>query len=275
MSNKKPLNTTPEFKPDLVKYFQTVRAELDAVKDRIRSLVRHWPTYGTHKEAALRSVLRRHLPASLELARGFIVGTQGSSTEIDLMVIDPACPTLFKDEEVVIVSPYFVRAIIEVKTELNSMAKLQEALKKLGDNVTLCVGSGGYRTWAGLFVYERDWRQHDEILSRLGGAWEKGKAPVDGIAFGPNVLIRHVEGRFLKLKVKGHVWCAYKAPQLSPSYFIASMMEDLDLIPLKNKGLWFPSQNGNRWLTYLPFGSHDIKKMPKPMPRTTKDGAKA
>ena len=59
----------PDVKPDLVKYFQTIRRELDSVKDRIRSLIRHWPTDGAHKEAALRSVLRRHLPANLEIAR--------------------------------------------------------------------------------------------------------------------------------------------------------------------------------------------------------------
>jgi hypothetical protein len=271
---KKAPKPIPDFKPDLVKYFQTVRAELDAVKDRIRSLVRHWPTDGTHKEAALRSVLRRHLPASLELARGFIVGTKGSSTEIDLMVIDRACPTLFKDEGVVIVSPHFVRAIIEVKTELSSMAKVQKAIKKLADNATLCVGSGGYRTWAGLFVYEGDWRQYDEMLSRLGRAWERGRVPVDGVAFGPNLLVRHVEGRFFNLKDKDHVWCAFKTPQLSPSYFMASMMEDLDLIPHMDKRLWFPSQKGNRWLNYLAFGSRDIKKMPKPKPRKPKGGTK-
>lgn len=274
MAKKKPRKPIADFKPDLVKYFQTVRAELDAVKDRIRSLVRHWPTDGTHKEAALRSVLRRHLPNSLELARGFIVGTQGSSTEIDLMVIDRSCPTLFKDEGVVIVSPHFVRAIIEVKTELSSMSKVQSAIKKLTENAALCVGSGGYKTWAGLFVYEGDWSQHDEILTRLGRVWERGKVPVDGIAFGPDLLIRHVEGRFFDLEDKGHVWCAFRTPHLSPSYFMASMMEDLNLIPHNDRRLWFPSQKENRWQNYLAFGSREIKKMPNPATRKRKGGKK-
>ena len=224
-------NSLPKAKPDLVKYFQTIRLELDSVKDRIRSLIRRWPTDGAHKEAALRSVLRRHLPATLELARGFVVGTKGSSTEIDLLVIEKSCPTLFKDEGVVIMTPNSVGAIIEVKTELDTAKKVGEAIAKLSANKVVCEGDPGYRTWAGLFVYDGGFSGYERILHQLGATWNQNKMPIDCVAFGPDLLIRHVEGQFFGFEDKGHLWCAWKAPHLSASYFVASMMDDLGLIP--------------------------------------------
>jgi len=268
---KKAKDNLPEAKPDLVKYFQTIRSELDSVKDRIRSLIRHWPTDGAHKEAALRTVLRRHLPASLELARGFVVGTKGSSTEIDLLVIEKSCPTLFKDEGVVIVTPHFVRAIIEVKTELDTARKVGEAIAKLSANKVVCESDPGYRTWAGLFVYDGGSSGYERILRQLGAKWNQNRMPVDGIAFGPDLLIRHVEGRSFGFEDKGHMWCAWKAPQLAAPYFIASMMDDLGLIPHSDQKLWFPRQQGNEWLKYLAFGKRRLIKMKQPERPTTKD----
>jgi hypothetical protein len=263
----------PDVKPDLVKYFQTIRRELDSVKDRIRSLIRHWPTDGAHKEAALRSVLRRHLPANLEIARGFIVGTKGSSTEIDLMVIEKSCPTLFRDDGVVIVTPHFVRAIIEVKTELDTTNKIGEAIAKLSANKVVCESDPGFRTWAGLFVYEGGHSAHERILRQLGAKWIQNKMPVDCVSFGSDLFIHHVEGRSYGFEDKGHMWCAWKTPELAAPYFIASMMDDLQLIPNADQRLWFPPQESNEWLKYLVFGQRTLKKMKQPKcPKTTGEG---
>ncbi|WP_278471012.1 DUF6602 domain-containing protein [Gimesia maris] len=268
---KKKTRTARPARPDLVKYFQTIRAELDAVKDRIRSLIEHWPTDGAHKEAALRSVLRRHLPASLELARGFVVGTKGSSSEIDLLVIDKGCPTLFRDEGVVIVSPHFVRAIIEVKTQLVGDKKIAETIEKLRKNKAVCQSDPGYETWAGLFVYEGRLSNYESILRLLGKDWNKYKMPIDGVAFGPDLLIRHIEGRPYRFKDQGHMWCSWGTPQLAASYFIASMLDDLDLIPQWDKRLWFPPHENNEWLKYLSFGGKQLKRATPPKPPKSKE----
>jgi hypothetical protein len=265
MAKKKTKSKIPA-RPDLVRYFHTIRAELDAVKDRIRSLIEHWPTDGAHKEAALRSVLRRHLPASLELARGFVVGTKGSSSEIDLLVLDKGCPTLFRDEGVVIVSPHFVRAIIEVKTELVGDKKIAEAIEKLSQNKAVCLSEPGYQTWAGLFAYDGSHAKYEAVLRLLGKDWSKSKMPVDGVAFGPDLLIRHAEGRLFGSEVHQHMWCSWKTPHLAASYFIASMLDDLDLIPHSDQRLWFPAQENNEWLKYLSFGSKQLKAMIPPQP---------
>jgi hypothetical protein len=107
-------------KPDFASYHRSVGDELFATKDRIRNLVRHWPTDGEHTEAALRSVLRRILPPSLVIGRGFVVGPDAASTQADILIVDGAKPTLFRDGDLLIVTPDAVRAVIEVKTRFST-----------------------------------------------------------------------------------------------------------------------------------------------------------
>jgi hypothetical protein len=88
---------TAPHQPDFKAYHRSVSDELYSVKNRIRNLVRHWGTDGEAKEVALRSVLRRHLPESVIVGRGFVVTPEASSTQIDILVVDASKPTLFKD----------------------------------------------------------------------------------------------------------------------------------------------------------------------------------
>ena len=91
--------------PNIRQYHESLTLELDALKNRIRNLVAHWPTDGEWKEAALRTMLRRHLPGNALVGRGFIVGRSYSSTQLDLLVLRPDKPTLFRDGELAIVTP--------------------------------------------------------------------------------------------------------------------------------------------------------------------------
>src|SRR5262245_16534154 len=100
--------------PDFLSYHKSLTDELHSLKNRIRDIVRHWPTDGEQKEVALRTVLRRHLPESIIVGRGFIVTRDQASTQIDLLIVDGNAPTLFKDGDLMIVTPDAVRAIIEV-----------------------------------------------------------------------------------------------------------------------------------------------------------------
>ena len=118
-------------KPDYEKYHLSVTEELYSLKDRIRNLVTHWATDGESKEVALRSVLRRHLPESVIVGRGFVVGPDSSSTQIDILIVDASKPTLFKDGDLLIVTPDAVVGVIEVKTKLRSEAEFKEAITKL------------------------------------------------------------------------------------------------------------------------------------------------
>src|SRR5262249_28899789 len=135
-------------------YHESVTSELDSVENRIRNLVTHWLTDGEWKEAAWRTVLRRHLPGSFMVGRGFIVGQHQSSRQIDLFVLRPEKPALFRDGELAIVTPDGPGAIVEVKTELEGPAAWYKAAKKLAEHGHLCRTASGEVPWLGIFSYE-------------------------------------------------------------------------------------------------------------------------
>ena len=58
------------------------------------------------------------------VAHGFVVSEHETSTEIDILIIDRDRPTLFKDGDLVIVSADAVRAMLEVKTNLDGQSKV-------------------------------------------------------------------------------------------------------------------------------------------------------
>src|SRR5262245_38550627 len=90
---------------DLLAFHHSISDELHAIKNRIRNLVHHWPTDGEHKEVALRNVLRRHLPQTALIGRGFVVNRKSSSTQIDILIADANKPALFRDGDLMIVTP--------------------------------------------------------------------------------------------------------------------------------------------------------------------------
>jgi len=66
-------------------YLQSLGVEFEALKDRIRQIMDdpQWQTDGEWKESVLRHVLRRHLPATVLIGRGFVVSDQTTSSQID------------------------------------------------------------------------------------------------------------------------------------------------------------------------------------------------
>lgn len=82
--------------PDYESFHRSVTQDLYSIKDGIRNLIAHWPTDGESKEVALRTVLRRHLPTSVIVGRGFIVTRDQSSTQVDILIVDANKPTLFQ-----------------------------------------------------------------------------------------------------------------------------------------------------------------------------------
>lgn len=99
-------------------YFRSLTAEVEALRDRVRQLIenRHWQTDGEWKESVIRQVLRRHLPASAQVGRGFVVTGRRTSHQIDVLVFDSAKPVLFRDADLAFVTPDAVLGAIEVKS---------------------------------------------------------------------------------------------------------------------------------------------------------------
>ncbi len=102
---------------DTLGYFRSISSELNALKDRMQYFVRdqHWLTVGEGKELILRTMLRRHLPGSVQVGRGFVIDDGWRSTQIDILLYDNTKPVLYRDGDLVFVTPDAVRGIIEVK----------------------------------------------------------------------------------------------------------------------------------------------------------------
>ncbi|MFC5431480.1 DUF6602 domain-containing protein [Paraburkholderia denitrificans] len=106
-------------------YLRSFADELVLKSRRIDSLIRHSGTIGSYREALLRSMLKRLLPARYHVDTGFI---EDCPRQLDIIIWDGGnYPALFREADVVVVSRASVRAVIEVKTTLNS-GTLREAL---------------------------------------------------------------------------------------------------------------------------------------------------
>lgn len=249
--------------PDLEAYHRSIAEELCALKSRIRNLVPHWPTDGAQKEAILRSVLRRHLPESYLVGRGFIVTKGKASTEIDMLIVDARLPTLFKDGDLLIVTPHAVRAIVEVKTKLKGPQAIKKVVSKLADNARLCSGIGSHgKLWTGLFVFEGngDDARHKQILQGAKESWaqREPKMPVKAVSWGCRTFI-------LFWGDGENVWRSYDLEDLAPSYFIGNLLLALGGWSVADGGYaWFPLREGKeqRKRFEIGFGDAEPKRCP-------------
>lgn len=232
---------------DFLPYLQSLADELAAVKNRVRLLVQHWPTDGHFKEAILRQLLRRHLPESVLIGTGFVVNSFGPSTEADLLVVDRTMPTLFKEDELLIVTPESVRAVIEVKTRVKGLADLSKvAIKLAAQKAHVQRHVQCKDVWAGLFVYEGEDAPHEEILKAVGEAKAHHQCWIDSVAYGADTFVKF----FSIPEDKGgprpsQAWHSFHDSGLAPANFVASLIEAL-VPPGKDMGsfAWFNRHKG-------------------------------
>jgi hypothetical protein len=279
---------------DFVRYHRSISDELNAVKDRVRHLIggAHFPTDGEYKEVVLRKVLRGRMPGNFHIGRGFICFRDGPSTQIDVLVTKGDKPVLFKDGDLVFVTPDSVAAILEVKTRLLNPSDYKDPLNKLANlSARIFAAEREYndqpdqieKCWTGLFIYDEaingnlDERQNAArrrsdavlpILSEVAGG-NQCKA-INCISAGPDLFIRYwptgTEG--LNGGLHGSGWHSYHfdhAPHrgLAPAYFIGNLIMDIcpGLYP-EARYYWFPIQD--EWgkeqhrLDGIEMGSNEI-----------------
>lgn len=248
--------------PNFTAFHRSVSEELFSVKDRIRSLVRHWGTDGEAKEVALRSVLRRHLPESVIIGRGFVVTSDASSTQIDILIVDAAKPTLFKDGDLLIVTPDAVRGVIEVKTGLSTRPLVAEALVKLSEIEDLCrEATGRDQVWTGLFIFNGGDGIEPRLLGGLADAYSRTRRKVNCISAGKDTFVRYWDrGADVNSSERGPVWHAYLLPHVAPSYFMGNLIDSIGSVDNSTAGFaWFPMLGGkeSRRTHYLPLGQSE------------------
>lgn len=204
---------------DLQKHYGSLTSQAKALQDRVRNLVPHWPTDGEWKEAVLRSILRGHLPSTVEVVRGFVVTESQASTQIDILLYHNSKPTLFRDGDLVIVTPDAVAGIIEVKTRIDNVSDLRKAAKLLATAAALIDSApwpapGGLKC-VGLFAYES--RFSDEH-------WREILAELQGVTPSRDVKITSCLGDSLLGLCDLGTWSCFSAKGLAYGYFINSII---------------------------------------------------
>ena len=148
---------------NIKEYFDSLTNELHALKNRIRNFIdnNHPLSDGEWKESALRSIIRRHLPANIEVGRGFVVKSDNPSKQIDILFYDNTKPILFRDGDFLFITPDATKGIIEVKTTIDSVSNLKTILKKVADNSQYIIPSNPLEInrnrnsfFCGIFAYE-------------------------------------------------------------------------------------------------------------------------
>jgi hypothetical protein len=238
---------------DLVKYHESITAELEAIKNRVRDLitVEHWLSDGEWKEAALRTILRRCLPNSVIVGRGFVVSRDRSSTQIDILVLRPDAPTIFRDGEFLLVAPDVPAAIVEVKTGIAGPQAWKNELLKLAANGKLCKEVSGIAPWLGLFCYDGNQTQLESALDAVREVYEQTQIVVNCIACGYKYFVRHWRrGEFepgddRNVDEEVELWRGYELVDLTPSYFSHNLIDSVCGVDRETTGgAWFAHENG-------------------------------
>ena len=237
--------------PNFIEYHASVTSELDAVKNRIRHLVRNWVADGEWKEAALRTLLRGRLPAGTLVGRGFIVDRRGSSTQIDLFVLKHGKPTLFRDGELAIVTPDVPDAIVEVKTRVEGPAAWREVVTKLAKLGQICKKVANNEPWLGVFAYEGGDDQADHITAAVCSAYKETKVAINCVTCGYDVFARSWRAgesepgeRLFEDAETGRVR-VYRLERLSPAYFTSNLVDAIcDLDRQETDYAWFAHPEG-------------------------------
>src|SRR4051812_20436440 len=178
---------------DLESYFRSLTTECETLKDRVRHLVNdaHWPTDGEWKESVLRSMLRRSAPESVTVGRGFVVDQDRCSTQIDVLIYDNSMPILYRDGDLVFVTPSACRGIVEVKSNTTAR-EFQRAATKLAENAQFIRESSlDYHSFVGLFSYDIRGTNGRAILDGLVDAANGSAARIiDHVALGSSKLVK-------------------------------------------------------------------------------------
>ena len=232
---------------DIKTHFRSVTAELDALKGRVRNFIQdaHWLTDGEWKESVLRSCLRRCLPATVEVGRGFVVGPNATSDQVDVLIYAADKPVLFRDGDLVFVTHDALIGMIEVKTAV-TRTSFHKAVKKLADNTVRIAPYSRSHIIYGLFAYENKGVTPEYALRALqDAAGGDAHRVIDIVALGSDLFARW--WRLDPIHEPGHGrreakrWHTYHLAGMAPGYFIHNIVEFLNPESVEqNDGVWFP-----------------------------------
>ncbi|MFC1600824.1 DUF6602 domain-containing protein [Candidatus Sumerlaeota bacterium] len=234
---------------DFEAYHRSIATEIKCTKNRVRNLIgsAHWGEEGRYKEAILRKILRNYISEQSEIGQGFICYDGSCSTQIDILIFNRQCPTLFRDNDFLIVTPLGVQAVIEVKTGV-TIASLKDEIRKLSRMIAKIRDVGGQENaWAGLFAIEDRAVDPEELLDCLDEQTESGLlGAINCLAIGGNRFVRFWPGGHEKNSGNEvPEWRYYDLHDLAPAYFVSNCVYRCSVDATSRfQYAWFPLENG-------------------------------
>lgn len=233
---------------DTAEQMRSLSMELDALKNRVRNIIHdaHWLADGEWKESVLRTVLRRHVPTTVGVGRGYVVRPHGCSGQIDILLHDTSGPVLHRDGDLVFVTPDVVRAIIEVKTQVSSVSELQGFLTKLTEKTPFVGSAVGHITapFVGLFAYETTLTEASAnevlaVLQRLAGG--DPRKVITHLTLGQDLFVRFWRNDPMGSRAQHHdSWHLYRLERQAAGYFISNVVASVAHESVRrNELLWF------------------------------------
>ena len=236
-------------------YFKSLSDELGALKHRVRDLIasNHWLTDGEWKESVLRSFLRRNLPRTVEVGRGFVIAEEGVSRQNDVLVFDASKPVLFRDGDLVFVTPDTVEGIIEVKSSINRTS-FRDVCVRLAETGELIVSRHprrhAYDKFFGVFAYELENGEDQSYLDVLREVSDRSAKLLHFFCLGSDMFIRYWQLDPVNPQRICEKWHSYGITGMAPAYFLHNIIEAVcpDSVG-ENQGLWFPVRGKERYKT--------------------------
>jgi hypothetical protein len=233
-------------------YHQSVGQQLQAEERRIRDLIgsSHWATDGAHKEAILRKVIKNYAPEVYRVGTGFVcypgsTTDAENSSQIDILITSKASPTLYRTDDLQIVTPECVKAVIEVKTSVSNGQDLDRVIARLSEDAKNIRTQSGQDCWAGLFIYNQNGLgDHDVLQSLQRICTNDASKAVNCIAIGNSRFIRFWPTGHPVSSVVGAAWHSYEITALAHAYFASNLVSFLSPGEgATSTDAWFPIQN--------------------------------
>lgn len=231
-------------------YFRSITDELEALKDRVRNLIddKHWGTDGEWKEAVLRAMLAERLPDTVKVGRGFILTASGPTTQIDILLYRASSPVLFRQGDLVFVTPDAVLGVVEVKSWLDAtlFRDAVRALAKIGRQLE----DHRQQCCLALFSYEAANVRPGWFSRVLPEACMSRSSVIELINVGCSCFVkwwdRHPEKDGQSY---GH-WHSYELQDISAGYFISNLIGAVSGgFSEQSSKFWFPVEEKEPFVT--------------------------
>ncbi|WP_408006430.1 DUF6602 domain-containing protein [Pseudalkalibacillus sp. A8] len=243
-----------------IKFFESINIELISLKDKVRNLLNnvHWLTDGELKESILRNIIRRHMPKNIEVGRGFIMNDNNCSNQIDILLFDKSYPILFRDGDLVFVTPDAVKGIVEVKTTASS-GNVLKAFRNLTYNTQFVQSTNCF---IGFFAYESELNSQSVLNHLHNFAEEDRQKVINHICIGPNDFYKFWDSDPSNNQNEFNRWNYYTFPEdIAPAFFINNMLDWCSNGKVSNNSsIWFRIDPQNRARTKETYMS-DYKQL--------------